>query len=546
MRVRILLSIWVGSMLLSGLFGQALIPTPSGLVFQDATEDFSRSVFLQLKNPHNEAVTIQEIRVYDTYGESAFRHNGSMRTIEAGDSIKLIATFAPRHNILHDQEMMIITDKGALAVDLKGQGIYTNSYYSSTQNLSEEALKSALKTLLNQGAVNLGYNGARNEMFMVIDNQAVNGLGAGVSTLECVYTGLQRTGYTSRTQAQDQLNTEHTWPRSLFGNDPSDLRKSDLFHIFPTKINANATRANHPFGVVNNPSWQDGGSKFGNNTFEPRDTHKGPVSRAMFYYVLRYNNQNNFLNNQETILRQWHSQYLPDSVEIRRNEAIYAVQRNRNPLIDYPQLLERISSFSTTSQAPAIYQYDLSEDSIQLGRIYTTSPIQYDWVWVNTGNEPISIQNLRFDLPAVSAPTFRDTTIEPGEDLPIRLLIQPSQNGSSTVNMELELNQPGPVTIKVPISYAYVVSRDNRPASSVKAYWDPIAQQLILPATSTWETPLTLSLHNLEGKTIYSTEIVRTTSTNRLSIPKVSSGIVFLRLQSGGQAWEQKIYIGMP
>ena len=67
--------------------------------------------------------------------------------------------------------------------DLIGQGRYSKSYYSATENKEEELLKDAIQTLTGNGYVSLGYNTARDKMFMIIDNQAVNGQGASQNTL---------------------------------------------------------------------------------------------------------------------------------------------------------------------------------------------------------------------------------------------------------------------------------------------------------------------------------------------------------------------------
>lgn len=48
----------------------------------------------------------------------------------------------------------------------------------------------------------------------------------------------------------------------------------------------------------------------------------------------------------ELILRDWHALDAVDTYELARNDLIYSeLQRNRNPFIDYPQLVEQISDF---------------------------------------------------------------------------------------------------------------------------------------------------------------------------------------------------------
>lgn len=222
-------------------------------------------------------------------------------------------------------------------------------YYDPTNNLHEDSLKQALAQLLNSAGT-LTYNEARDSIFMAIDNQRVNGQGAQVNTLECVYTGTLATGYADRLDAQttNNFNTEHTWPQSFYSG--ALPMYTDLHHLFPTTASSNSERANKPFGPVGSPTWQVGGSRSDATTFEPRDVHKGTVSRAMLYFLARYPNYGNFVSPaDEVVLRQWAAQFPPSAVDSSRNVAIHSIQGNRNPFVDVPYLLERISSFSDTS-----------------------------------------------------------------------------------------------------------------------------------------------------------------------------------------------------
>src|SRR6185436_6449622 len=100
-------------------------------------------------------------------------------------------TCAPRHN-LNYADFLFIENRNlpeALKVYMYANCKYPDTYYNATQNLSHEPLKAALKTLLGTGTTDLGYNGARDKMYMEIDNQMVNGQGASQNTLECIYTG---------------------------------------------------------------------------------------------------------------------------------------------------------------------------------------------------------------------------------------------------------------------------------------------------------------------------------------------------------------------
>lgn len=77
--------------------------------------------------------------------------------------------------------------------------------------------------------------------------------------------------------------------------------------------------------------------------FEPSDAVKGDVARAMFYFSVRF--QLTIDDVQENILRQWHENDPPDEFEIWRNDAIFEIQKDRNPFIDKPELVGNIADF---------------------------------------------------------------------------------------------------------------------------------------------------------------------------------------------------------
>ncbi|MCX7958261.1 MAG: endonuclease [Deltaproteobacteria bacterium] len=208
-------------------------------------------------------------------------------------------------------------------------------YYPGTEGLKNNALKDKLNQLI-KNHTSLGYNLAREKMFAEIDNKD--------GWVECVYTGFRL--QTNTIPNSNIMNTEHTWPQSMGAdNEPA---RSDLFHLFPTKSDANSRRGNYPFGTVVNVVWSDGGSKLGTNAkgntvFEPRNVHKGNTARAMFYFSVRYNLPID--NEQESELRKWHSLDPVDNDEITRCNMINSYQKNRNPFVDWPSFVNDIEDF---------------------------------------------------------------------------------------------------------------------------------------------------------------------------------------------------------
>ncbi|MEN0059240.1 MAG: endonuclease [Bdellovibrio sp.] len=148
------------------------------------------------------------------------------------------------------------------------------------------------------------------------------------------------------------VNVEHTWPQSRFTHRHSDeTQKSDLHHLFPTDSQLNSIRGNNMFGEVTQdlmdlkcPASRYGiGSAGSEDIFEPPQNHKGNVARALFYFSTRYDL--NIDPREETVLRKWHREDPVDEDEMKRNEEIFKVQGNRNPFIDFPELVDKVADF---------------------------------------------------------------------------------------------------------------------------------------------------------------------------------------------------------
>lgn len=162
----------------------------------------------------------------------------------------------------------------------------------------------------------------------------------------------------------DVYNREHSFPKSWF-NDGYPMY-TDLFHLYPTDGYVNSRRSNCDFGEVGSVSYSsnNGFSKLGkaktelnypsnDPVFEPADEYKGDFARTYFYMVTCYEKNITGWNNPTLLdgntypgLREWALAMFirwakNDPVsqkEVNRNEAVYGIQHNRNPFIDYPGL----------------------------------------------------------------------------------------------------------------------------------------------------------------------------------------------------------------
>lgn len=161
-------------------------------------------------------------------------------------------------------------------------------------------------------------------------------------------------------------NREHSFPKSWFG-DASPM-VSDLFHIVPTDGYVNGRRSNYPYGKVGTATWTSlNGSKLGSSVspgysgvvFEPIDEYKGDFARNYFYMSVRYYTEDSGWPGSDmmtgsqpkpwalVLLKLWNSQDPVSAKEISRNNAVYAIQHNRNPFIDNPEYVAAIWGSNT-------------------------------------------------------------------------------------------------------------------------------------------------------------------------------------------------------
>lgn len=141
------------------------------------------------------------------------------------------------------------------------------------------------------------------------------------------------------------LNCEHVVPQSWF--DKRQPMRGDLHHLFACDPSCNSRRGNSPYADF--PDYvpesyilgiQEGCGKSDEGKFEP-EYGKGIVARATFYFMTRYIGimDNNLVNLE--VLLEWHQKFPVSLYEKHRNLAIYDLQGNRNPYIDFPESAEK-------------------------------------------------------------------------------------------------------------------------------------------------------------------------------------------------------------
>lgn len=244
-------------------------------------------------------------------------------------------------------------------------------YYRSAYGLSGTALKAKLQQIITSSMTGKGYS-ALWTMYKTTD-VAPNGKvwdmysstsADGTSAAYWFTFGTNQDSGSGSSEGQF-YNREHSWPNSTFGATSNALAYSDGHHVTPTDKIVNNKRSNYAYGEVGTPSWTSrNGSKFGparaglgftGDVFEVINIYKGDHARMHFYMALRYYNNSTFLvcdwSNAgaklkpwyDTMMRSWASLDPVSAKETARNNTVQAYQGNRNPFIDYPELLNLIS-----------------------------------------------------------------------------------------------------------------------------------------------------------------------------------------------------------
>ncbi len=231
-----------------------------------------------------------------------------------------------------------------------------DGYYDSLDGLSDTALRQGIQDIIaEEGVVRAQTYADIIEILKEADQNPENS-----NQVWLVYKeiGRAKLDFQLTSSSVGKWNREHTYPRSRGGfnsislDDIADGREvywnttadslrhgnSDAHALRAVDGPENSTRNNQHYGQYNGPLGTLGG-------------FKGDVARSVLYMELRYNGLqvvNGFpegtvgeLGDLATLL-DWHRNDPPDDYEMNRNNIVYTWQYNRNPLIDYPDLVEYI------------------------------------------------------------------------------------------------------------------------------------------------------------------------------------------------------------
>lgn len=163
-------------------------------------------------------------------------------------------------------------------------------------------------------------------------------------------------------RAIEGMNIEHSFPKSWWGGDKNNGYK-DLYNLYPSDESANSSKSNYPMDeVISVKTEEVGYDKIGtgrNNSqaWEPGDQYKGDFSRSYMYMAVAYSDLTfektglQTMANEDypglkswasTLYIKWGKQDKVDDLERDRNNAVAAIEGNRNLFVDYPYLAEYV------------------------------------------------------------------------------------------------------------------------------------------------------------------------------------------------------------
>ncbi len=297
-------------------------------------------------------------------------------------------------------------------------------HYTSLDNKSGDALFNAVSAAANEGYTELGYAGLWDAYEKTDLRPGTRQIWDMYSDCEFTFESKQCGNYSGECSC---YNREHSVPQSWWG-EGTTKQGCDIFHVVPTDGYINNMRGNWPFGEVSKPDkTSKNGSKLGPNTFsgysgtafEPVDEYKGDLVRGILGAMIKWKgdwsqaNGAHVFNGTYTLssnygltsfamnlFLKWHRQDPVSQKELDRNNGIEQTQGNRNPFIDYPDLVEyiwgekkgqtvRLSSLQSAYDEPGGGD-DTQKATMYYPTAYTPLTLDGEWEVGSTATQTIS------------------------------------------------------------------------------------------------------------------------------------------------------------
>lgn len=229
-----------------------------------------------------------------------------------------------------------------------------DGYYDALKDKKGAELKTAVHNIIKNanvldygsgnGSTWWGFYSTDNDNGYVIDRYSNN-----------------RVKFVSRGAVASGMNIEHSFPKSWWGGSKNQAYK-DLYNLMPSDSKANSSKSNYGMGIVTEVSYENDCIKVGDGdqgfkVWQPSTEWQGDFSRGYMYMATAYQNLtwtgeglNSLEKGDYPTLKTWaYKLYIKwckadpvSQTEIDRNEAVYKIQGNRNPFVDFPNLMEYI------------------------------------------------------------------------------------------------------------------------------------------------------------------------------------------------------------
>ena len=432
------------------------------------------------------------------------------------------------------------------------------SYYSSLDGLTESELKGTnllknLKPILKKGQMYLsygksattkvwqayeitdrdwvkspaseiaGYNAATNSITGYVYGKSASEKGSN-PYIHALYTNRNSENiaraWDDHSQTNQGFNQEHVWPKSLGFDNDNDATgaRGDLNHLWAGNGRVNGQyHSNYYYGFVDQTrTYKNAGDDYsylqGNlrgysktlggetTVFEPQDSDKGDIARAIFYMAARYNyfsgsdtdgiNAGNpnleIVNNLTSFsesgytsttsntgkigvlqdLLEWNKLDPVDEYEIHRNNILFNnYTKNRNPFIDFPQWADYIwgtSNNGTYNPTPTSYakpnRDSINDSAITLSETSKTLKKEETFTLSATalGSGKIT---WTVDNPSVSVVSISKTETSSGESITVTAL----ENGTAKITAKVTIGEETytktcTVTVKAGLSMIMLIA----------------------------------------------------------------------------------------
>lgn len=242
-------------------------------------------------------------------------------------------------------------------------GPMPGDYYKYAQNTTDSTLKNHLGAIICRGIRYRYGSGSKKtwDAFFYTDRDTNTN-----QVLDMYSNNIRYFNPDKPTASVADFDIEHMLPKSWWGGDVNPAY-CDLFHLVPGDYSANRSKSNHAPGIPTDSTFNNGsfvtgsGEAYGlTRVFCPADEYKGDFARAYFYIATCYGDSLTWLATGEPgvamtnsewqefrpwlrdLLVDWHRLDPVSEKEKTRAVEVNKIQGNRNPFIDYPELVEYI------------------------------------------------------------------------------------------------------------------------------------------------------------------------------------------------------------